>query len=164
MRLRLRSRQLALAAILSITIAFASGCPKGAYHDAVVAEHQFTTTLDSFQQAEAIEAANGRIDPATHKLLAAGIEKAALAGQTLVSSLQSGAANTTVQQNFATVSAAVSDLLNNGVLGIKNETSRGILQVSLKAVQAILANVGKLLSAPTTTNLTAPKGQLTVPK
>jgi len=139
-----------IATVLALALAL-SGCPHGAYHSAVVAEHDFTTGLKSFQQAEMIESQNGRIDATEHQKLEAGIEKVATAAQTLVTSLQGGVANTTVQQNFATVGAALNDLLDNGVLGVKNDQSKTLLKTLIQTVQAILANVGSLLAQPTTT-------------
>jgi hypothetical protein len=131
------------------------GCPaKGPYHDAVVAEHDFKTGVASFQQAEIKEFQAGRIDAATHQKLESGIEKVGLAGQTLVTALQSGAANATVQADFTTVSAALLDLLNNGVLGIKDPTSQALLKTIVQTAQAILSNVGSLLSVPVTAPVT----------
>lgn len=141
-----------IAIVLALALAL-SGCPKGAYHSAVVAEHDFTTGLKSFQQAEMIESQNGRIDAAEHQKLEAGIEKAAMAAQILVTSLQSGAANSTVQQNFATVGAALNDLLDNGVLGVKNDQSKLLLKTLIQTVQAILSNVGSLLTQPAATGV-----------
>lgn len=148
-------RRLTLALPLALVMIVASGCPKGAYHDAVVAEHQFKTLTQAFQKAEITEFNNGRIDPAEHKAIEQGIEQVGLTAQVLVTSLQNGASNTTVQANFATVSAALTDLLNNGVLHIKNQTSQDILKVSLVGLKAILANVGQLLSMQTSTTTTA---------
>ena len=138
--------------------AFSAGCPSSAYHSAVVAEHDFKLAVQSFQQAEMVEFQSGRIGQDEHQKLEAGIEKVALAGQTLTTSLQAGAANTTVQQNFATLSAALTDLLNSGVLGIKNAQSQQLLKVVIQTAQAILSNVSSLLSTPTTTTLPAIKG------
>ena len=136
--------------VLLLAVAL-SGCPKTAYHDAVVAEHDFKLGVQSFQQAEMVEFQAGRIDAAEHQKLEGGIAQIGTAAQTLVTALQGGAVNTTVQQDFATVSAAVTTLLNDGVLGIKNPTSQALLKTLIQTIQAILANVGSLLSTPTTT-------------
>jgi hypothetical protein len=139
-----------VAPILILALAL-SGCPSGAYHSAVVAEHDFKTSVQAFQQAEMVEFQAGRIDATEHQKIEAGIERIGTAAQTLVGSLQAGAANTTVQQNFATLSQAVTDLLNNGVLGIKNPQSQLLVKTVLQTAQAILANVSILLAQPTTT-------------
>lgn len=155
-----------LAVVLLIAVSVAlGGCPKSAYHSAVVAEHDFKLGVASFQQAEMLEFQNGRISPEEHQRLEAGVEKVGLSASVLVGSLQSGAANTTVQQNFTTVSGAVGDLLNNGVLGIKNPTSQQLLRALLLTGQAILTNVGQLLAMPVSTTpsiIVVPPTQSTV--
>jgi hypothetical protein len=142
-------KRLMLLPMLGLAVMLAAGCPKTAYHDAVVAEHTFTTGLGSFQQAEMVEFQSGRIDAAEHQKLEDAIGKAAQAAQVLVSSLQSGANNATVQQNFATVSQAITDLLNTSVSPIKNAQSQAALKAALQVVQAVLANVSTLLKGAT---------------
>jgi hypothetical protein len=153
-----RMASVLLLLLASSAAVFIAGCPQSQYHSAVIAEHDFKLAVQSFQQAETVEFQSGRIAADEHQKLEAGIEKVALAGQTLTTSLQAGAANTTVQQNFATVSTALTDLLNSGVLGIKNPTSQQVLKVSIQTAQAILSNVSSLLSVPTTTTLPAKTG------
>ncbi len=150
-----RTKRAICTVILIVAVAvFCAGCPQGAYHSAVVAEHDFKTSVQAFQQAEMVEFQAGRIDAAEHQKIESGIERIGLAAQTLVASMQQGAANTTVQQNFATLSQAVTDLLNNGVLGIKNAQSQALVKAVLQTAQAILANVSTLLAQPTTTTTT----------
>jgi hypothetical protein len=141
-----------LIPVLLLTVAL-SGCPKSAYHDAVIAEHDFKLGVAAFQQAEMQEFQAGRIDATEHQKLESGVEQVGKAAQVLVASLQGGATNTTVQQNFNTVGTALTDLLNSGVLGIKNPTSQALFSTIIKTAQAILANVGSLLSTPTTTTV-----------
>ena len=150
---RLRKASLTLR-LMILAVVWLAGCPKGTYYDAVVAEHQFKTGVASFQKAEMIEFQNGRIDAAEHQKIEGGIEKMGLAAQVLVKSLQSGATNTTTQQNFATVEAAANDLLDSGVLGVKNSQSQQLLKVALQTGLDILTNVGQMLAAPTTTTVT----------
>jgi hypothetical protein len=157
----MNKRKRAIGAMLVVTLVavLCVGCPSSAYHSAVVAEHDFSTALKSFQQAEILEFQNGRIDQVEHQKIEAGVEKVGLAAQVLVGSLQSGAANTTVQQNFATLSAAVADLMNSGVLGIKNAQSQQLVKLVLQTAQAILSNISSLLAAPTTTTSTTKGGR-----
>jgi hypothetical protein len=149
----MRKRKLGAIAVVLMLGMFVAGCPKGAYHDAVVAEHDMKSGVAAFQQAEMQEYQAGRIDLATHQQLEAGVEKVGLAAQVLVSSLQAGAANTTVQQNFDTMGQAVNDLLANGVLGVKDTTSKQVLKTLIETIQAILKNIGSLLSVQTTTTV-----------
>ncbi len=154
-----RSKPKIILSLFFILLSFSlAGCPASSYHSAVVAEHDFKLAVQSFQQAEIIEFNSGRIGQAEHQKLEAGIEKVATAGQTLTTSLQSGAANATVQQNFTSLSTALTDLMNSGVLGIKNAQSQQLLKVTVQTAQAILSNVAMLLNSPTTTTLPAPTG------
>jgi hypothetical protein len=132
--------------VLAVSLTQA-GCPKGAYHDAVIAEHSFKTAVGSFQKAELIEFQMGRISPEEHKVIEAQVEKIALAGQALTQALQSGATSTTVNERFGLLSQALSDLLKSGVLGIKNENSKMVLQVAIVTAQDILQNVSQFLPA-----------------
>lgn len=137
-------------AVLCLALTLA-GCPQSTFHAATVAEHDFAVSVQSFQQAEMQEFQAGRIDAAEHQKLEAGIEKVGLAGQTLVTSLQAGAANTSVQQNFGTLSQAVNDLLSNGVIPVKNAQSQALIKAVLQTAQAILSNVSTLLAQSSTT-------------
>lgn len=153
--------KLALILLVAAAALPLAGCPSSAYHSAVVAEHDFKLAVQSFQQAEIAEFNAGRISQTEHEQLESGVGKVALAGQALTMALQSGAVNSTVQQDFATLSSTLLDLLNSGVLGVKNAQSQQLLRVSIQTAQAILANVATLLNAPTTTTLpasTAPTG------
>lgn len=119
-----------------------SGCPKGTpYHDAVVAEHQFKTIVQSFQQAEGIEFQNGRISAAEHAQLEAGVAKVAQAGIVLTTAMQQGALNSDVNTDISALSAALTSLLNDGVLGVKNPQSVAALSAIVKTAQAIVQNV-----------------------
>jgi len=144
-----------LFAVLALSAVMMVGCPSSKYHDAVIAEHDFKLAVASFQQAEIQEHTAGRIDDAEHQKIEAAIEKVGNAGQTLVTSLQGGVANTTVQQNFATVGVALNNLLDTGVLGIKNANSQALLKTLIQTIKAILDNVGSLLAAPTTSTVKA---------
>jgi len=148
-----RNRSLACIAVFALAIAM-TGCPKGPYHDAVVAEHDFTSALQAFQQAEMAEHTNGRIDQAEHQRLEGGIEKLALGAQNLVIALQKGSSNITIQQNFTTVSDLLNALVVDGVFGVKNAQSQNLLSTLIKTVQAILQNVGSLLSVQQTVPIT----------
>ena len=135
---------------------FLCGCPKSAYHDAVVAEHDFTVGLAAVQQAEMTEFQSGRIDAVEHQKLEAGIGQLAQAGQVLNGALTTNAANTTILADFSGVTAALQALLDNGVLGVKNATSKQVLTVALQTINATLKNVGVLLATPTSAPTATP--------
>jgi hypothetical protein len=148
-----RRRNLNFFAIPILVICLA-GCPSTAYHSAVVAEHDFVTALQSFQQAELAEYTNGRIDPAEHQRIEAGVEKIATSTQVLVTALQAGANNVTVQQDFTAIGNAVNTLQVDGVFNVKNAQSQNLLATLVKSIQAILQNIGSILSVQTVTPIT----------
>jgi len=152
-----RNRKIAVL-LVPILALYMAGCPQSAYHSAVVAEHDFSAALQAFQQAEMAEHTNGRIDQAEHQRLEAGIEKVALGALALVDSLQKGASNTTVQQNFTSISNLLNALVVDGVFGVKNPQSQNLLSTLIKTIQAILQNVGSLLSVQQTVPITKAGG------
>jgi hypothetical protein len=134
-----------ILAVLGLAVLL-GGCPKGGYHDAVVAEHDFTVGLAAVQQAELTEFQAGRIDAAEHQALESGIAILATAGQVLNQALTANAANTTLSADFQGVVNALQALLNSGVTGIKNAQSKQVLTVALQTINATLQNVGTLLA------------------
>lgn len=142
-----------LIAVLIVAIALA-GCPSSAYHSAVVAEHDFKSSVQAFQQAELAEHTNGRIDQAEHQRIEGAIEKIGLASETLVGALQAGASTTTVQGDFTAVSNALNALMVDGVFNVKNPQSQNLLATLTKTIQAILQNVGSILAVQTTAPIT----------
>jgi Skp family chaperone for outer membrane proteins len=148
-----------ILAVLVLAVSLA-GCPSTAYHSAVVAEHDFTSSLQAFQQAELAEHTNGRIDPAEHVRIEGAVEKIANAAQVLVAALQSGANNITIQQDFTSIENALNALMVDGVFNVKNPQSQNLLAALTKSIQAILQNIASYLSVQTTTPITTvgPKG------
>lgn len=137
-------------AVIALAVCLA-GCPKSAYHSAVVGEHDFTTALQSFQQAELAEYTSGRIAQDEHQRIEGAVAQIATGTQVLVTALQSGATNVTVQQDFTTISNSLNALMVNGVFSVKNPQSQNLLAVLVKSIQAILQNVGSILSVQTVT-------------
>lgn len=150
-------RKTLLVATLMLLPFTLGGCPKGTpYHDAVVAEHDFKTTVQAFQTAELAEFNAGNISATEHAALEGGILKVALAGQTLTTALQSGAVNSSVLGDFATLAAALGSLNTDGVLGIKNATSKAEFSTFITTLQGIVTNVGIFLNAPPAPTAAAP--------
>jgi len=139
----------AVVAVLLVVAVFSSGCPKGAYHGAVVAEHAFTSGLGAFQKAEIAEYQNGRISVEEHHKIEAGIEKIGTSGIILVNAMQSGAANPTISADLQLLIDSTTALMNDGVLGVKNPNSQAILKASLQTAQAVLSNVQTELNTAT---------------
>jgi hypothetical protein len=148
-------------ALLVIVGLWASGCPKGAYHDAVLIEHDFKETVKAFQQGETDEFNAGRVSAAEHRDLEGYVEKVGLAGQALTDALQKGATQTSISGDLNVLAAAVGDLADKGVLGIKNETSKAALKAAIAGVQALLKNLQTMLAQPATTTLPKVSGAFT---
>lgn len=137
---------------LAVVPLLLAGCPKGTpYHEAVVAEHDFKTLVQSFQTAEMKEFQAGRISAAEHAQLEAGITKVALAGAVLVAALQKGALNSDVSSDIDNAAAAITSLLNDGVLQVKNPTSQAALKALVTTLSDILQNVAVLVKGNSVT-------------
>lgn len=143
---RSRIAVLALSLTLVAVLTGAASCGS-AYHDTVVAEHDFSLVVKNFQDAEIAAAHAGQIPPATHKLIESKIEKVGLASEALVKALQSGAAKPTVLGALQAVVDAVSDLQANGVLPLTNQTAKDTLTAAIGAINALLQNIGTMINA-----------------
>jgi PBP1b-binding outer membrane lipoprotein LpoB len=130
-----------LISVLLVTVMLSGCAARGPYHAAVVIEHDTKTIVQAFQQAEMVEFNAGRISVAEHQALESGIEKVALAGQTVTLALQQGAAQTTALGDVSVLTQAVSDLNTNGVLSVKNAQAQAVLTTALNAIKALLANL-----------------------
>lgn len=130
--------KLLLALVLALS--FAGCAARGPYHAAVIVEHDASSVVKAFQQAEMAEFQAGRISAAEHQKLEAGIEKVALAGVALNNALQAGVP-ASVTGSLATFTQAVSDLNASGVLGVKNQQSQAVLTTSINTLNAIIANL-----------------------
>lgn len=119
-----------------------AGCAaRGPYHAAVVINHDAVTITKAFQQAEISEFNAGRLSLEEHQKLEAGVEKVALAGQTVTMALQAQASQTTVLGDVGVLVQAVSYLGSNGVLGVHNPQSLAVLNTALNALKALIANL-----------------------
>jgi hypothetical protein len=139
-------RKAVLIGFLALSLCFtlgAGGCR--AYHDAVVAEHDFTTALDGFHTGELAEFQAGNISPAEHAVIEQKVAVVARATQGLVTALQSGAANATALADVNTAITALQDLQASGISPIKNANSAKTLTLVLTSAQAILQNVSTLI-------------------
>lgn len=145
----MKVRRLAVAVLMVALVAIATqGFACNAYHDLVVGEHDFKSTVQAFQGVESNEFAAGNIAPALHMQLEEGILKVAQGGQQLTSLLQQNASNQSVIAQIQLINTSLQELNSNGVLGIKNPVTKQNVQLALQAVQAILSNVATALNAP----------------
>ena len=142
-----RHTKIRIASVILLTFVLTSGfvCTGSQIHKATVAEHDFKTAVQGFQNVEIAEFQAGHISAAEHQTLETGIAQIANGGSTLVTLLQNsnGAGALTQIDN---IDAALQSLLANGVLHVKNQTTAANLQIALQAVQAIVTNIQTLLS------------------
>jgi hypothetical protein len=129
--------------VLSFTL---SGCPKGAYHDAVVIEHDAEKVVKAYQQAVEAEFQNGRISQAERADQEGYIEKIGRAGQKMTADLQAASTNATITADLSSLVGAVGDLGTTGLLGIKNPNSQATLRAGVISIQAVLKNLSDFLA------------------
>jgi hypothetical protein len=131
---------LALAITLSLW-SMAFSCNGSNYHKMVAAEHDFNLTVSGFQNAEIAEFLGGNVPNDLHNQMQLGIEDVAKGGKQLAILLQSNASPLSISSEITAIDLTLTNLLNNGVLQIKNDKTKANLQIALEAVQAVITNV-----------------------
>ena len=136
-----------LASIVLFTFVLTSGfiCSSSQIHKATVAEHDFKTAVQGFQNAAIAETNAGNISSATNSTIHTYIEKIAQGGVALTTLIQQNNTSGALQE-INTIDTLIQGLLANGVLQIKNPTTMSNLQTALLAIQAIVTNVQTALS------------------
>jgi len=134
--------------VLFLALALSGCAVHGPYHAAVVVNHDARTITQTFQQVEIAEFNAGRISVAEHKALEAGTEKVGLAGQSVTAALQQAGPSSDVLAKVNALVQAVGDLNTNGVLAVKNPTSKAVLGAAIKGIQDLLVNLQKEAGAP----------------
>lgn len=135
--IRNRRSFLVLVAVASFIGCSAFSCN---YHNAVMAEHDFDLSVKAFQQIEESEFNAGNISNEYHQKLQMVILEIAQGGSGVAKLLQSNASKQTVLSEISLIDGTITDAVNNGLLGIKNPTTKANLTAALKATQAILSN------------------------
>lgn len=120
-------------------------CTGSQIHKATVAEHDFKSAVQGFQNAEIAEFNAGHIDPTLHAQMQEIILKVAQGGVAITTLLQQSNTAGALQQ-ITNIDTQLQTLLQNGVLAIKNPTTVTSLQTALLAVQAIVTNIQTALS------------------
>lgn len=134
---RNRRSLLVMLAVVSFIGCSAFSCN---YHNAVMAEHDFDLSVKAFQQIEEAEFQAGNISTEYHQKLQTYILEFAQGGKGVAGLLQSNASKQTILSEISLIDGTLTDALNNGLLGVKNPTTKANLTAALKATQAILAN------------------------
>jgi len=120
-----------------------TGCPKGtALHKVTVAEHNFRFTVQAFQDAEI--AAHDQNTPVVifvpddlHMKMQGTILKIALAEKDLNNSLAT-ASKSTIKAKLDAIYSLLDSLNSDGVLGVKNPTTKATLEIALDSIKAII--------------------------
>lgn len=136
----MKPRNVIRSIIVVIAIAFVlAGCPKGTMtHKVTVAQHNFKSTVQAFQDAEIAEYNKGFVDNALHIQIQSGIQKVALGGVDLDNALAAGANATTLKAKLDNIYTLLDAINQQGVLPIGNATTKATLEIALDAVKAII--------------------------
>jgi hypothetical protein len=143
-----------LIPVLLLTQGF--GCSGTNYHRLVVAEHDFKSTVQAFQDAEIAEFQSGVIDPQLHIKMQNGILQVAQGGQALSKLIQQNASPQTIQAQLNNIYGLLDTLLSEGVLHVTNPKSKATLELALDGIKALVTNVLTLLPTPTVPPTPAP--------
>lgn len=131
--------------LLFLTLAFVSccafTCSDGQVQQATLAEHDFKTSVQGFQNAEIAEFNAGHVPPDLHAQIQTAIQKIAQSAVEADKAIAAGDKNG-AQQWVSQISASVANLLKEGVIPIPNATTRAALQVALQAVSVAVDNFG----------------------
>lgn len=128
---------LLLALILTLPGCAARGTT---VHKVTIAEHSLLSVVGAFEDAESAEFAKGFVAADLHVKMQTGVQKVALAAKDLDSALAANADAATIKAKLDNIYALLDGLNTDGVLGVKNATSKATLEVALDAVKAIVDN------------------------
>lgn len=109
-------------------------------HKVTVAEHSLLSVVGAFEDAESAEFAKGFVAADLHVKMQTGVQKVALAAKDLDSALAANADAATIKAKLDNIYVLLDSLNTDGVLGVKNATSKATLEVALDAVKAIVDN------------------------
>lgn len=133
---RNRSKVILLGVIISFALA---GCPKGSVtHKVTAAQHNFRFAVQAFQDAEIAEHDKGFVPNDLHVRMQDVIQKVALGGVDLDKTLAAGASATTIKAKLDNIYTLLDSLNNDGILGIKNPTTKATLEIALDSIKAII--------------------------
>lgn len=127
-----------LGAFLIVAIGLSiSGC---SYHNLVLMEHDFDSGVKALQAAEANEFQAGNLDSATHEEIESVVLQVAEGGQQVATLLKQNASKQSIVAEASIIGNSLNSLLQQGVVGIKNPTTKQNLTIIIQSLQAILAN------------------------
>lgn len=141
-----RKKAISLAVLL-VFMPLLAGCPKGTLtHKVTAAQHNFRFAVGAFQDAEIAEHDKGFVPNDLHVQMQTGIQKVALAGKDLDNALAAGADSATIKAKLDNIYTLLDSLNSDGILGVKNPTSKATLEIALDSIKAIIDNALVLVS------------------
>jgi len=138
--LRIRRSLLGLLAVAAFISTSAFACKGTATHKVTVAQHNFRFAVQAFQDAEIAEHDKGFVPDDLHVRMQSTIQKVALGGKDLDDALAAGASAPTIKAKLDAIYALLDSLNTDGVLSIKNPTTKASLEVALDGIKAIIDN------------------------
>jgi len=134
-----RKRAICLAFLLLPILPVLGGCPKGSVtHKVTVAQHNFRFAVQAFQDAEISEFQKGFVPQDLHVKMQDAIGKVALAGIDLDNALAAGSPPATLKVKLDAIYSLLDSLLNDGILGVKNPSTKATLEIALDSIKAII--------------------------
>ena len=128
--------------VLPLLLLLSSGCAtRGtAVHKVTVAQHSLLSVVGAFEDAESAEFAKGFVPVDLHLKMQGGIQKLALAMKDLDSALAANASASTIKARLDNIYTLLDSLNSDGVLQVKNATSKAMLEVALDAIKTLIDN------------------------
>ena len=126
-----------LIPLMTLTMGF-PGCKGTTTHKLTVAEHDFKSVVQAFEDAEIAEYQAGGVSPDLHQKMQNGVVSLSVAGKELATMIQTNASPVTIQTEVNAIYAILDDLLNNGVLRIVNPKSKANLELALNGIKAVV--------------------------
>lgn len=143
--MRLRRNRLPLVAVLAFILCSGFVCSSSQIHQATVAEHDFKIAVMGFQNVEIAEFQAGHIEAEYHQKIQGYILQVA-SGGAAITDLLAKSDKAGALQELTSIDGIMQKLLSDGVLGVKNPTTKASLQIALQSVQAIITNIQTMLS------------------
>ena len=109
-------------------------------HKVTAAQHSLLSVVGAFEDAESAEFAKGFVPGDLHLKMQGGIQKLALAMKDLDSALAANASAPTIKARLDNIYTLLDSLNSDGVLQVKNATSKAMLEVALDAIKTLIDN------------------------
>jgi hypothetical protein len=125
--------------ILISLVSMGVGCNQ--YHTAVIIEHDFQVAITASQKIEINEFRAGNIPPDVHKNIENDFLKIAQGGEQVSKLMLANSSKQTVISEIEIIITSITDLVNQGTLGIKNPTTLQNFNLGLQTALAVLQNL-----------------------